>query len=364
MISFDLGTARLRQWIRPLARMWVEELQQAAADVMDRVMPARRQRLELAVADGQWILRTEKHGEGLVADSLGFSTTVPDRDRLRATLAASNIPAQRVSVVLSDEKVLRRQLRLPASIGSALGSAVALQLPRLFPLRADTIVHDYRVLEPESTTETLTIEIAAVRRDLIEGIVIALHECGLAVDQIVLRDASGQSRHRFLSARLRRALTPGAAWSPTEKRLGVSAVALALAVAAVPFVQMQRERAAWAETLAAADAASIGAVKASETLVSLLNPAQAIVDLSTAPTAGQAMATLSVALPTDSWLAQYEWQPGSVRVRSLTPDASKLIDELSAAPLASTTRLVSATPASGIPGMEDVQLEVSAELPQ
>jgi hypothetical protein len=169
------------------------------------------------------------------------------------------------------------------------------------------------------------------------------------------------SPHRFVHADDGTRSSAGHSWTIVERGMAVSAAALLLGVVVVWTVQSSRERDAWATALATADAASIPAERSSRQLLSLLTPAQSLLQEATRPTAGAALSALTSQIPGDSWVSHWEWRPDATTVHVFTSNAAALTAQLDASEMTARVQLQSATPAPGLPGIEQAKYELAIE---
>ncbi len=168
----------------------------------------------------------------------------------------------RVVVALPAKSVLRRSLVLPSAVEENLLDALAFDLDRHTPFKADELYFDATVTGRDPTRKEIRVELAAARRALVDRAVAQAESWGAAVVAVTPDPGStpDPSRLNLLPAEQRPA--PGAgAWLrigvPLALLLGLCAVAVALPVwqkreytiALLRIVDGAREQAAVSEGL-------------------------------------------------------------------------------------------------------------------
>ena len=84
-----------------------------------------------------------------------------------------------VSVLLPPDLVLEAPVDLPLAVESNLGPAVSYQLDQLTPFRADQVWHDFRVLERETDSGRLKLDLRLVPRNRVSPVLERLAAIGI-----------------------------------------------------------------------------------------------------------------------------------------------------------------------------------------
>jgi hypothetical protein len=250
----------------------------------------------------------------------------------------------------------------PAALEHALDRAVLLQVPRLFPVASAQLAASHRVVERAEDGLTVTVEIAVTHQSLLAMVAERLARAGLDLSHAAAAGDSMTPPHRFVRTDEGVRSPTDRGWTVLERAMAISAAALVMGLIVAWTVQSTRERNAWATALAAADAASIPAERSSRQLLSLLTPAQSLLREATQPTAGAALSALTSQVPGDSWVSHWEWRPEATTVHVFTSNAAALTALLDASELTARVQLQSATPAPGLPGIEQAKYQLAIEV--
>jgi general secretion pathway protein L len=233
-----------------------------------------------------------------------------------------------VVLELPPERVVRRQLTLPAQARVFLGGIVQNQIERLSPWKADQAAYGFAVEAADAGSLAVTVLIAS--RAGMEATRQLAADAGLAVDRIVARDPTDPaaapvplwSRTADGSpAVLRRArFAAGAAvLAIVGASIGVSAWAVISAGAASAKSEAlgARIKALQRQAIAPAGAPVVGG-----------SPERVWAWKAGAPSAVVLMEALSSALPETAYLTEFTLQGTTVRIVGQAADAPALIQEL------------------------------------
>lgn len=352
---------RLLTGTRRIWQLWISDLKDSWQALVESVLPRARRRVRLQITGDTWQLTVA--GTRAAPEPLNLDWTQPGHaeKQLADWVQAQGLVGTRVIAELPATAVLRRNWTAPAALEHASGRAVAYQIPRLFPVASTQLCWAHRVVARSEDGLTLTIEIAATHAALLTGISDKLSRAGLRLSHAQsIEETADQPPHRFLPAAGRVDVAHASkAWTLAERALAGSAAVLLLGLIVAWTVQSAREREAWADALAAADAASVPAERSSRKLLSLLTPAQSLLQEATRPTAGAALSALTSQIPGDSWVSHWEWRPESTTVHVFTSNAAQLTALLDSSEMTKRVQLQSASPAPGLPGIEQAKYQIS-----
>lgn len=236
------------------------------------------------------------------------------------------------AVVLPEDAVLRRSLRLPQAAATDATQAVALEVQAVSPFRPDDVVWGYRT---QATSSQLHIDIALTSRSELERQLTNNNSASNLATQPEIWVLDEQGQHPIVFNGFGETLRANYAMLWRRMRIGLvlTALALAVAVAITPTLQL-RERAIEAASaygqLAQKTAPLLrkreGLVKATEhikelehTVASHINPVQA-------------MELLTRTLPDDTSLLTFQVQGIKATLSGQTPSAPSLMKRLSAEP--------------------------------
>ena len=251
--------------------------------------------------------------------------------------------AGRVVVGVPARDVLRKKVVLPAAVEENVKQALAYDLDRHTPFKPEELYFDAIVIERNVARGTITVDLAAVRRTVLDPALRHVASWGCDVAAVVPEPpaAAATSRLNLLPPELR---TRKSIWTRWQFWLPLALlVVLALAAVAIPLWQ-KREYAKELRTLA--DQARARAA-ISETLRIELDTR--VADYNTAlerkyafPSALAVVDTVSKLLPDDTWLTQFE-------LKSLAKGKETQRDLLVRGETANAGRLVAA--ARGVPAL-------------
>ncbi|HEY3518553.1 MAG TPA: hypothetical protein VGL98_16005, partial [Gammaproteobacteria bacterium] len=161
-----------------------------------------------------------------------------------------------VSVLLPRHIVLTRALRFPAAVENELRIVLRHELDRLTPFAIDDIAFDYRIRERGDGV--LLVDVALVRRAVLDDVVAKLERIGLRPTAATTEDASGLRLPLNLLPRRRRLRVPVARLS-LRPALGLGAALLLAAALYLPLARYERVLAAQTATVEAARTEAVGA---------------------------------------------------------------------------------------------------------
>ena len=299
--------AQLWQW-------WTSEL----APLVPRVTRAalRRRRMRPVVAfegDTATLWRpvmqgseTAMEGGGSVVLS-GEGAATAGRALLDPLRRTSGGAVPRVTVALPGRQTLRRTLVLPAAIEENLKQALAYDLDRHTPFKADELYFDATVVGRDPVRAEIRVDLAAARRGIVDQAIQAVESWGGQVVAVVPEPPAGAAASRLnLLADDRRAATGG--W----RRWRIVAPVLVLFAAAVvgltlPIVQKREYAIALARQVDAARAQAAISDGLRTELERLTGEYNFALERKYAfPPTVQVLDEITKLLPDDTWLTQME----------------------------------------------------------
>lgn len=168
-------TLRARYQASPLSgfvRWWVSELA--------GMIPLRWRRRMIAPVPRLWLLAVDEQGTleiwrgGDRPERLDTFGPAEDpgllRTRWQNHLHGFREGQPEVSLLLPPDLVLEAPVDLPLAVESNLDQAVSYQLDQLTPFRADQVWHDFRVLERETESGRLRLDLRLVPRSRLEKV--------------------------------------------------------------------------------------------------------------------------------------------------------------------------------------------------
>jgi general secretion pathway protein L len=242
-------------------------------------------------------------------------------------------------VQLSPELVLRRRLTLPLAVEHRLGDALALQMDRHVPLRADLAHLDHRVVERHPARAALTAEIAMAHRMRLDPVLAMLKGAGFQIDRVGLAaDPIAEVPLNFLRSEAKTRET-----KIRRVQAALFGFLLLLALAGQNLVTLKQ--ASEVEALQARIDALDPDVKKAHALSGELSRLQ---DEQRLAATGKAefdvlgvLNDLSARIPDGSWLTNLELlrSASEARLTGFSGDATALLSTLEASPLLTEARL-------------------------
>ncbi len=275
----------------------------------------------------------------------------------RAALAAVGRPgaaATQVIVALPPRAVLRKSLTLPAAIEADLRPALAYDLDRHTPFKADDLYFDAVVVDRDATGNTLTADLVAARRALVDPMLRHAENFGAVVTAVVADppERAATSRVNLLPDARRAAMPAWTRWQVIVP--AVLLVVLALAALVLPLWQKRQEA-------IALNRVSEGArhrAEASDALRTELERKTGDYNFALQrkyeyPGTVQVLDDVTRILPDDTWLTQLEFHTGrgkdatrTIVLRGESANAGRLVALLQdsklftqAAPRSPTTKI-------------------------
>jgi general secretion pathway protein L len=199
-------------------------------------------------------------GEAAAVSLLAGEPVTVDTNDANATAALSHLVSgtqkRDVTVLLPRSAVLTHTLRLPAAVEGELRGALRHELDRLTPFALDDVAFDYRVRERSGNA--LLVDVALVRRSVLDGVVAKLERIALRPTAATTEDANGARLPLNVLPRRRRLRLPVARLS-LRPTLGLGAALLFCAALYLPLARYERVLASQTATVEAARTEAVAA---------------------------------------------------------------------------------------------------------
>lgn len=335
MTTLARGIMRTRSAASGLLRWWVAELQDMLPAWLRRRL--RRQRpavifypdddaIEaLLAADDALTVLGRWRSDGTEREAAAqWATRQLRQVRRRGLTVGARIPAA---------AVLRRQVNLPEAVMEDVRGAVMYEIDRLTPYRADDVLFDVRVAGHDRAAAICAIEIIAVPRSSLAGVLDMTSRLGIAPDFV---DAPVDPRHPRVSGDIRG--HSAAASTPhrytVARALLLLAFFLATATVVLPIMRYasDSERAAVAVEAGRAKAAYAARLR---TELRDLRAAHAVLDnvRRGTPDLITILETLTTLLPDDTFLIEVELSNGRLQIGGYGRSATNVLTAIEASPL-------------------------------
>lgn len=249
-------------------RWWGGELYALVPERFHGAVVRPRHRLVLEV-DETKVTFAQVRGESLSLHRLGAvaldtaersgNIGADQRALAQQIISTAGLRSPQVVVRLPRDRVLRRQVDLPAAAAENLREVLGFEMDRHTPFKAQDVYYDYRVVGTDPPRKRIKVDLVVIPKRLIDQIVQSVATLGLTIDLVEL-DGGAENGDRLFN------LLPAAASrgrSRMRQRLyAVGAIAaFALLVVAVS-LPLQNQRRALAESLADLEQAKAAALEA------------------------------------------------------------------------------------------------------
>jgi general secretion pathway protein L len=342
---------------------WLHELSGIAPTRLRSALERRRLRPVVSV-DGDrvsfWRPMLQDHGyrmQEVASIALGSdlnAAATEGRAAMAALIPEGAHPA--VTLVLPVKQILRRTLTLPAAVADNLRATVGYDLDRLTPFKPEDVYFDATILARDNARGTLTVDVVAARRRVVDQAVAVVTSFGADVVAVVpaTPEQAALSRLDLLPTQERH---EGSFW--TQWQVLAPLVLLFVLAATAAIVPIWQKRNATIALIGATDAENVRAQE-SDGLRTELERMTANYNFTlerklTHPGVGQIIDEVSRLLPDDTWLTQFEYKTTlhgntetqrDVFIRGESANAGKLVSLLEdakfvgqATPRSPTTKL-------------------------
>ncbi len=306
---------------------WGGELAALVPDVMRRRFHANAGQIVFDISGAEIAI---DHVSERSHRAVGRVAARPDDPAVEAASLAplfGKLRTERYDVVLRmpAAHALQKTLSLPRAAAGNLRQVLTFEMDRQTPFSADQVYFDFLV-GPESSSETIAVELVACPRAEVDAAVERAKAWGIRPDivDIADRQAPGPARINLLP---REAGRPAGAGT-TRLVAALAVVAVVLAAAAI-YLPLDRQRRAAEEMQAEAAKARVGALavaKLRETITELADGARFLSERKrTSPGVVETLDALTRLVPDDTWIQQLRINGDEVRVTGFSAAASSLI---------------------------------------
>ena len=236
----------------------------------------------------------------------------------------------RCYLLLDEQSVLRRELRLPAAAEDGLSRVVSFEIDRQTPFRPDQVYFDSQVIARDTVARQVQVEMVVVPKPLLDAQVNRVVRLGVALDGIDV-DSDGRRIGVNLLPEARRA-------HHSSTRLRWNFILAGFAVVLLGLVMwqslLQREQALqqMQEAVNAVRAEAHEVAELKKSLTEAVAAANFLAERkSKAPVIIDVLNELTVLLPDDTWLERVNLQERELQLQGQAPEAAKLIGLLQSA---------------------------------
>jgi general secretion pathway protein L len=307
-----LNSARPRAGVKRALGWWLGELAGCRHDLQAFAATHRRHGVVIEAGERYWLLRRGGRPIGQIDMQAEGAADLP-------RLLTPVMRGRSVLVEIPADRALAKTIALPRGAKGQLDRILGFEIARHFPFPAERVYFQHRLMKGERDG-TVTVEIVAVPREVVDGICAVLAVSGLRPAAIAVGAAAG-STPLFLPATAFAAARPPIA-RPTRLLGLAAALAVLAALVSWPIAQqraldgLDREIAALKPGAEAALRAGEGERRAGERNAAMLSlraarpPLVAVLD------------TLSRDLPDGAWLLSLSVAAREIVLDGLAPSAA------------------------------------------
>jgi general secretion pathway protein L len=342
-----------RQWARLRTRIaktplpgffawWGRELLACLPARWREVLVERPESLLLDFEQGELVVWRERGDEvreyGRIGTDLPAEAKATEFRRLRAGI---DDPAVRAVFCIPEERILQRDLTLPAAAEDNLRQVLAFEMDRQTPFKADQVYFDSRVLGRDTAGRNLHVELVLLPRAQLDAELAGLAGGSLALDAVdAWRGTPGKGRRHI------NLLPPERRAKRRDLRLplNLGLAALAIVLLVVNMNESLANRGAAIDSMrsevekANTDAKQVAALK--KTLAESISGANFLTDKKRhGPLMVAVLDELTRRLPDDAYLERLNVQDDQVQLQGQATEAAKLIGLLGESKYLSNPRL-------------------------
>jgi general secretion pathway protein L len=236
-----------------------------------------------------------------------------------------------VAVLLPAQQVLRRTVDLPLAAAENLREVLSFEMDRHTPLRPDEVYFDYRVLRTDGENKRLSVDLAVVRKPVVEAAIAQARGWGLAPAAVGIagEPASGGRALNFLAGAAAGPARRGG--RPVTMLLLVVALALLAAVVWLPLRAKQATLAELGTRLEQARTEAEAADKLRLEVEDTLRHSSYLIDKRrTTPPVAAILDEVTQLLADDTYLVRFRVGGDQLQISGYATKASALIADLEA----------------------------------
>jgi general secretion pathway protein L len=330
-------TSRALSWLSTLDAGW----RRWAAGFAARIPPGLRDWLDSGVAivtidlaDSAVVLRRFADGKQTLIASLspGRFDAASLRTALAPYLSRPWYLRESFALRLADAAALRRNLSLPLAARRDIASLLDIELERQSPLDRGEIYHDYCIRETDRRTGRLEVVWRIVRRKSVDPALAVCKQAGidLAVVAFISDETPPDGGNFPVEAgasrllRLRRWMVRG---------LLLLILALAIAVTAGVYSRNDEAATAFRDRVEAARIAALPSMRLAHHIAAIRQRAALLLQERQRLTVTRLLAETTRLLPDGTWLTDFSFRDGEVRIQGYSSAAPSLIALFDASPL-------------------------------
>jgi general secretion pathway protein L len=340
--------------LRSFWRWWSGELYELLPENLQKAIEQRQQKLYIEVDNEKLLLSLGNH--------------VAQREILRLELDTADaedadIPreVQQTILLLPDDSVLARRVRLPAAAEENLREVLGFEMDLHTPFDASEVYYDYTVVGRDSARQQLTVDLVYAPRDAVDALVDGSSNLGMKTDIVTCRrrDNNNLQPVNLLPLERRRA-----------KRIDVRSVNLALtallavllvAAVTIPIVQKNRAIEAMEAQVQTAAAIAREGSQLRQNLEKMADASRFLVEKkATDVLAVELIDEVSRILPDHTWITRLNLSETELQIQGQSSASASLIAAIELSPFFGNVRF--ASPVVQIQGTNNDRFHIAASV--
>lgn len=228
--------------------------------------------------------------------------------------------------------VLNKRIRLPLAAEENLREVLGFEMDQQTPFKADQTHFDFRVVDRDTLTQRMSVDLTVAPRKLVDGLLDKLHLLGLYPDVV---DVAGQGPAIPSINLLPMERRPRATAASQRLNIALAGTAgvLALVAIATPWLQRQAAVDALEARIASVRKESDAVDKLRQQIDTLTKESRFLVEQKkAAPIAVMVLNELTRILADDTWLYQFELNGTELQMQGESSASSAIIGVVEASP--------------------------------
>jgi general secretion pathway protein L len=345
---------RLLHLIRAFLKWWVSELR-GMVPASSHWAKHPRATLRIDLRDDELAFASTLRGE---TTDLGIIPLSASREKVDALLGVLTHDVRLVRLRLPSARILRRRVEFPSLPPRELAQALALDMDRLTPFRADELYFDWHVAGRSDNGQRQTIDVMAVSRAQLAPVLERLADWEIPVHSVTSTDETTLG-HDLLGRETR---GETGRWSRRSTLSACIAGVLLFACIALPLQQRRTEAEDLGNRVSRARVRADEVIAMHESVERLDRAGRAWLALrGERPRAIAILNEMARVMPSDTWAYDISIDGRTVTVDGYGKSASSLIGRLDASPMFRSPAFRAATTQNPESGLERFPLTFALE---
>ncbi len=321
--------SQMREVLRQFWSWWCRELTGAIPRSVKKCLCPRGNTIHLDIEEDRVQVFSSADGEVEKCTEIDFEKGASAKDALPEFSKPENTT---IELLVASGQALVKEIAMPRVAQKNLRKTLGYEMHRLTPFSVDDVYYDHEIVS--SDDRTLQIRLSVVPKHIVHAATRWLDNWNLQHVPNTTRPSAEQAgnspkKATKLCFRDRRY----SAWSANRQlliSLAISAAALILAIF-IPLISWNNDLADLQTQLVTSERDSAEYLARSRVLEQSLRQAKFLEgQINRRVSSLELLEELAMRLPDNTWLAQFEWREGTVRLQGYSSDATALIGMLEA----------------------------------